>query len=240
MLVELDEGEPEVYALPLSVRTETEADQDAAVLLKVIDRDQNRWVIVDGLTDESFARQLLQIALEGKELSTPDLRLAGRLIHADATPLPDLENLPEKLPKAEQSNSNVIFGDQLILKIYRKLGEGINPELEIGEHLTAKAQFSHIAPLVAAIELSGIGGGSTSRTLAVVMSFVPNQGDAWQAFLDHAHRYFEALAALTAEQLSTLCTPGGTGCARWRSAARRSDVDRFSAGIISSAGAADG
>ena len=209
--VELDEGEPETYALPLSLRSEHAPEPDGTVLLKVIDNAENHWVVVDGLTDEAFARQLLEIAVEGREIDARGLRLVGRPIGRDSTPLPNLEKLEEKLPKAEQSNSNVIFGDQLILKIYRRLGEGINPELEIGEHLT-KAHFPHTAPLVAAIELQGVNGSDISRTLAVIMTFIPNQGDAWQAFLEHAHRYFEAAAALTPEQFAALCMPGDTGC----------------------------
>jgi maltose alpha-D-glucosyltransferase/alpha-amylase len=211
ILVELDEGEPEVYALPLSVVAEGSADRESAALLRVVDSAERRWAIIDGLSDEGFARGLLRIALRAKEIDTRNVRLIGRQIGNDTTPPPDLEKLTGKLPKAEQSNSNVLFGDQYILKVYRKLGEGVNPELEIGEHLT-KVHFQHTAPLVGAIELEGIGNSSSSRTLAVVMTFVPNQGDAWQAFLDYAHRYLEAAGALAADHFAALCMPGDTGC----------------------------
>ncbi len=117
------------------------------------------------------------------------------------------------MPKVEQSNSNVVFGDQLIFKLYRRLGEGMNPELEIGEHLTSKAHFANTAPLAAAIELQGVRGSITPQTLGLVLTFVANQGDAWHTFVDHAQRDFEALGALTAEQMSALCTPADGGCA---------------------------
>jgi maltose alpha-D-glucosyltransferase/alpha-amylase len=210
VLVELDEGEPEVYALPLSVIPEPPASSQSAALLRVVDPADKRWLITDGLTDEDFDRRLLRIAMEGKEISTQDIRVTGRVIGNDTTPPPDLDKLPGTLPKAEQSNSNVLFGNQYILKVYRKLGEGINPELEIGEHLT-KVHFPHTAPLVGAVELEGLG--NSSRTLAVVMTFVPNQGDAWQAFLDYAHRYLEAAGALAADQFAALCMPDDSGCA---------------------------
>ena len=66
----------------------------------------------------------------------------------------------------------------------------MNPELEIGEHLTAEVGFAHTAPLAGAIEL--IGQGITSQTLAVILTFTcRNQGDAWTTFLDYGQRYFE-------------------------------------------------
>jgi maltose alpha-D-glucosyltransferase/alpha-amylase len=211
--VELDDGEPEIYALPLSMRLEAPSDTDQGIFLRVIDAAEKRWVITDGLADEAFAKLFLQIAMEGREIAGSGLRLKGRLIGGASTPLPDLATLSGKLPEAEQSNSNVVFGNQFILKIYRRLGEGVNPELEMGEHLTAKAHFPNTAPLVAAIEVQGVQGSSAPRTLAVVLTFVPNQGDAWHTFLDHAHRYFEALGALPEGQVASLCMPDDEGCA---------------------------
>ena len=149
----------------------------------------------------------------GREITGSGLRLAGRLVGTNAAPIPDVAALSGKVPETEQSNSNVVFGDQLIFKLYRRLGEGINPELEVGEHLTAKAHFPNSPPLTAAIEVQGIRGNVAPQTLAVVLTFVPNQGDAWHVFVDHGQRYFEALGALTPEQVSTLCMPGDKSCA---------------------------
>jgi maltose alpha-D-glucosyltransferase/alpha-amylase len=118
--------------------------------------------------------------------------------------------LAAKLPDREQSNSNVVFGDQLILKVFRRLGEGTNPELEVGEHLT-RVGFANTAPLAGAIEAAG--PGNNRQTVAVVLAYVPNEGDAWSTFLDFAQRYFEGLDALTAEQAAALCPPADGGCA---------------------------
>ena len=70
--------------------------------------------------------------------------------------MPDLAGLTPKLPEREQSNSNVIFDERFLFKLYRRLGDGINPELEIGEHLT-KVGFEHTAPLAGAIEVATRG-----------------------------------------------------------------------------------
>ncbi|HEX8340880.1 MAG TPA: maltose alpha-D-glucosyltransferase [Tepidisphaeraceae bacterium] len=210
--VEFTEGEAETYAMPLSA-TLIDPDGDSPSIesgvLRVTDGSDRQWIVRDGMADADFARALLSLAVEGREIAGHGVRLVGRRIEgADAEPI-DVAGLTPKLPDREQSNTNVLFGDQLILKLYRRLGEGLNPELEIGEHLTAKAGFTNTAPLAGAIEFVGRGH---RQTLAVVLTFVPNQGDAWGAFLDHGQRYFEGVAALTPQQASSLCLPGDPGC----------------------------
>jgi maltose alpha-D-glucosyltransferase / alpha-amylase len=248
--VEFDEGESELYALPLSairssdwptpaaltaptpasapsppplapsvqpappvppaapVSPTAAAAAEASVVVRVADDAGNSWVVQDGMADPEFVRLLLRWALEGQRAEGSSLRMLGRPIGGEAWTSDELANLPVKLPDREQSNSNVVFGDRLLLKLYRRLEEGVNPELEIGEHLTARGSTA-VAPVAGAIELVGSG---SRRTLAVVMGYVPNQGDAWSTFLDHAQRFFEGLDALTAEEAASLCTPWESGC----------------------------
>jgi maltose alpha-D-glucosyltransferase/alpha-amylase len=209
--VEFNEGEPETYAIPLSAAHEA-GDTTAAVeagVLRVGDNSGHHWLVRDGMADVEFARSLMSLAMEGGEIEGRHVRLVGRRIEGPDAPQYDLASLQPKMPDREQSNTNVIFGDQLILKLYRRLGDGQNPELEIGEHLTAKVGFTNTAPLAGAIEIVGRG---QPQTLATILTFVPNQGDAWGTFLDYAQRYFEGLATLTTEQAGALCLPGDAGC----------------------------
>jgi maltose alpha-D-glucosyltransferase/alpha-amylase len=212
--IEFTEGEPDLYALPL---TATPADEwhgspaaEAGVFMRVGDASGRRWVVQDGMTDPEFARLLLRCALDERTVAGRSLRLAGRRIAHDQS-VASVDELTPKIPEHEQSNSNVVFGEQLILKLYRRLGEGTNPELEVGEHLTARASFPNTAALAGAIEVFGRRAGP--QTLGVVLTYVPNQGDAWSTFLDYAQRYFEGLDALAAEQAAALCLPDDPGCA---------------------------
>src|SRR5947209_12640527 len=65
-----------------------------------------------------------------------------------------------------------------MLKVFRRLEEGVNPELEVGRFLTGKTTFAHIAPLAGSLEYRR--GKGEPVTIAILQGYVPNQGDAWQ------------------------------------------------------------
>ena len=83
-----------------------------------------------------------------------------------------------KLISSEQSNSSSIFGNRSILKIFRRVQEGINPELEVGRFLTERAHFAHVPPLGGWLECRTSSG--KLMTIGVLQGFVANEGDAWQ------------------------------------------------------------
>jgi maltose alpha-D-glucosyltransferase / alpha-amylase len=204
LTVEFNEGEAELYALPLAASGAEETSAETGILLRVEDREGNHWLVRDGMMDAPFAHLLLDMMMSEREVSGRILRLRGRPIGAAR----DVAPLTATIPEREQSNSNVAFGDQLILKLYRKIGEGVNPELEVGEHLT-RVGFANTAALAGALELVGRG---EPQTLSVALQYVAHQNDAWDTFLDHAQRFFEGLEALPPEQMARLCRPGDTGC----------------------------
>ncbi|MEO6600850.1 MAG: phosphotransferase, partial [Polyangiaceae bacterium] len=102
-------------------------------------------------------------------------------------------NLPEpKASEFEQTNSTVVFGDELVLKIYRQVEVGKNPELELGEFLSRHK--GHSTPSVyGALQLNG--PGQEPRTLALVQRFTPNAGTAWQLTLSRLEAFFEEASA---------------------------------------------
>jgi trehalose synthase-fused probable maltokinase len=89
------------------------------------------------------------------------------------------ERLVPTLLGAEQSNTSIRFGDRLVLKLFRRTAPGVNPELELGEYLTAVAGFSHTPPALGAVSYRPDAGGEP-LSVACLQRFVANQGDAWQ------------------------------------------------------------
>ena len=101
--------------------------------------------------------------------------------------------LPARLSSAEQSNTSILYGKTMILKLFRRLQPGLNPDVEIGRFLTEVAHFPRIAPFLGEINLSS--GESEPTSIAMLQELVANEGDGWQWTLDELARFYEAVAA---------------------------------------------
>ncbi len=110
------------------------------------------------------------------------------------------------LGRTEQSNSSVTFGDRYIMKLYRRLQEGLNPDLEIGRFLTERTGFSHAPPVAGSLHY--VARRQEPMTLAMVQGFVPNQGDCWRFTIDALGRSFERILTLPPERAQPPTPPG--------------------------------
>jgi maltose alpha-D-glucosyltransferase/alpha-amylase len=124
---------------------------------------------------------------EAKGFSTDAFR---RLQGDAATPLEPL------LGRAEQSNSAILFGDKFILKTFRRLESGTNPDLEINRFLS-KQGFPHVPPMAGGIEYRAKNGKETS--LAILSGFAANCHDGWEFTLDTLGRYYDRVGTLPVE-----------------------------------------
>ncbi len=210
--VTYDEGEPERYVIPLQVvageaaaerlevapgsvvarfepPTEPAAEGGAELGAGPVDPP----FLVDAAYDPKVA-DLLLAAIGGRR------RLRGRSGFVLGQPTRAFRRLrgstSDPLPvaplRAEQSNTSLVFGNRLILKLYRVLESGENPDLEIGRYLTERG-FPNVPAVAGALEYRATDG-STS-TLAVLQAHVPNEGDLWDVTLDAVDAFFEAALA---------------------------------------------
>jgi maltose alpha-D-glucosyltransferase / alpha-amylase len=92
------------------------------------------------------------------------------------------QRLSSRVSSAEQSNTSIIYGKQLFLKIYRRLQPEENPDVEVGRFLTEVAHFNKIPPFLG--EISICSGSAAKTTVALLQGMVANEGDGWQWFLD--------------------------------------------------------
>ena len=96
--------------------------------------------------------------------------------------------LLSRVGSAEQSNTSILYADKLILKMFRRLQSGENPDVEIEKFLTEVANFERIPPFLGEISISSGAGEKT--TLAMLQGLVANQGDGWTWFLRELERFY--------------------------------------------------
>ncbi|MFZ5832481.1 MAG: maltose alpha-D-glucosyltransferase [Planctomycetota bacterium] len=200
--VEYVEDEPESYLLPLGFASGTRAEQMLADLsstivarLKVIiEGEADEGVLYDAFGYEPFNAALLELIAGRRRIHGVMGRLQGQPLRTyRALRGPVDEPLPVRPLRTEQSNSSVAHGDRLLLKLFRRLETGTNPDLELGAFLTERARFPHIPPVAGSIEYRV--DGSDTATVAILQGFVRNEGDAWTYSLDAARRFFDRVTS---------------------------------------------
>jgi trehalose synthase-fused probable maltokinase len=97
-----------------------------------------------------------------------------------------------RLLSGEQSNTSIIYGERFILKFFRRIEEGINPELEIGAFLTDKAHFPQVPQLAGHLTYRDAKGRIITQ--GILQAFVPNRGDAWRHIVKSVAAFYELVA----------------------------------------------
>ena len=139
--------------------------------------EKDGWTVYDAIADPQLSVGLVELMRAGTSVAGGEGTIELRSTEEAAR----LETLPEPHNvDAEQSNSSVIFGDELILKIYRRLEAGINPELELLRFLTSRG-FPNVASLHG---WHAYSGRPIDATLGVLQRFVVGGSDGWEFALD--------------------------------------------------------
>ncbi len=179
------------YFMPLAIVWEDVDDERIgpfapAVVAKVRQQAQV-GLMGDALFDPEFCRAAAVAMVQGLVLpgGQGEVRFTASEELRRVAP-EDIEALEVSRPTVASSNTAVTLGDQLFLKCYRQVRDGLNPELEIGRYLTDVARFANAVPVAGAIEYHGADG--QVLTLGLLQAYVPNQGDAWEYTLAYLER----------------------------------------------------
>jgi trehalose synthase-fused probable maltokinase len=131
----------------------------------------------DALADEEQALELLRLMRAAETVPTQDgqVQFARLESHAGKG-----EPREARLIVSEQSNTSVVFDEELILKVFRRLEAGINPELELLHFLT-EAGFENIAQLAGWYAYSGL---QMEATLGIAQHYIAGAEDGWERALD--------------------------------------------------------
>ena len=192
-LVRVDyvEGDPETYVLPLALKSSADADGNAVICGVYVHGSEGSHCLVDAVSDLDFARALLELIRSRKKITIDDGTLAGFQTNALRELTADSPDLEPQLADREQSNTSIAYGNRLMLKLYRKLEEGVGLDAEIGQFLTRQG-FPHSPAVAGGIDLKGANG---DQTVGVLHAYARNEGDAWDYTLDQVTEFFERQAA---------------------------------------------
>src|SRR4029077_7177835 len=150
----------------------------------------------DVATDHIFIALFLRNLREVLTVEENDLRLEFRPTRWSSTkPVRQPERI--RSVETEQSNSTALVDDDYVVKIYRKLEAGINPEIEMGRFLTEVAGFANTPALIGSVELVE---GDRRSAVGIVHAFVANQGDAWTVTAAYLDRFVDEQRVLPASE----------------------------------------
>jgi maltokinase len=162
-------GTHDLYQLPIGIRHADEGWQTGVI------EEVGNWTVYDGLTDPELARELL-----ARMRAESTARAGGSTLTFRWVQGPDLNGAEVRPMGVEQSNSSMVFGDALVLKSFRRLEPGVNPELELLRFLHNHG-FENIAPLAGWYEYEG---RLVDSTLGILQEYLKGARDGWSLAVD--------------------------------------------------------
>jgi maltose alpha-D-glucosyltransferase/alpha-amylase len=199
------EGATEIYALPVKITSGAAANHvlrsapQAAIAR--FDREA-RFILQDAVWDNRFRDELFRTLATQQCLKGKSGELCG--VAGAALKNEETSGLESQVMSAEQSNSSILFGNAFFVKLYRKIEDGVNPDVEITRFLTERCHFANVPEFVGAAEYRRKKSEPTIVCLA--QRAVQNEGDAWQLTLGEVASYYERVLAKKSE-LQSATTP---------------------------------
>jgi maltokinase len=165
-------GTHELYQVPLGLRPADDGWGERVIATV------EGWTVYDALADGAHGRELLHRIRGSAEFAARDGILRFRWAESAAAGYGGTVDV--RPVGVEQSNSSVVFGEELILKVFRRLEPGVNPELELLRFLSER-DFPHIAPLAGWYEYAG---RLVDATLGTLQEYLTGARDGWALCLD--------------------------------------------------------
>ena len=166
------EGTHETYQVPLGQRAASEGWDERVIVAT------DEVTIYDALADPACGRELLHRMRSGSEVTEEEGTLRFRWAESAGAGLGGTVDV--RPVGVEQSNSSIVFGEALILKAFRRVEPGVNPELELLRFLSERG-FPNIAALVGWYEYEG---RFIDATLGILQEYVAGARDGWELALE--------------------------------------------------------
>jgi len=185
---------PVRYTLPLRIRWHRfDVEYHNPRALAAVRQGAREGTLLDVASEQDFVEILIENLRRKEVVEEGGARLeflpTETLLHQPANPITHVQAV-----ETEQSNTTALVDGQYVVKIYRKLETGINPEIEMARFLTEVAKFPNSPALLGSVELVE---GPLRSSVGIVHAFVQNQGDAWTVSAAYLDRFMEQEQLLT-------------------------------------------
>jgi len=189
------DGLDDTYQLPLALSTGATARalqaSASSSILATLSRGEDVAVLHDATADETLRQALLDLIARSATIAGQTTEIVGVPASGFAE-LRGTEPLPARTGSAEQSNTSILYRNRLIMKLFRRLQIGENPDTEISRFLAEVAHFPRMAPFLGEIRTVPRSGERT--TLAMLQGLVENEGDGWAWTLEELGRFYDSVA----------------------------------------------
>jgi maltose alpha-D-glucosyltransferase/alpha-amylase len=198
----------ETYAIPVKIASGEAArsvSQGAPHAIIAHFAGREGAVLFDAIWDATFRSQLFEAIVQRQTIKgrTSDLvGLACETLEADH---PVVSGKSQVLG-AEQSNSSMLFDNNFFLKLYRKLENGVNPDVEINRFLTEHTDFPNVPAFVGALEYRR--PKAEPAVVCLLQRAATNERDGWTLTLDAVGRYYERVLGRKADLQDETAPPG--------------------------------
>lgn len=208
--LEFAQDTTELYTLFFAVAEGQQADDileknPGYVIAELASNGDDHALIYDALESSDFCLALLDLIDKGQTIKSRFGLLESQHTPKYLTLIKDEKPFTVKRVRTEQSNSSILFGTSFILKLYRHLQPGTNPDYEIGRYLTDIADFKHVPATAGATTYTPKGSEMAYQT-GILQELVWNQGDAWNYTVEEFRRFYER--AITHMYLLEKVDPG--------------------------------
>jgi trehalose synthase-fused probable maltokinase len=168
--VATERGLNEIYQLPVGLRPESDRGQVAAPIASI-----DGWTAYEALADPDLAYELVDLVRTAASAHTETAAVEFQPVLGPDV-VPPLASAGLRAIGEGHSNTSVVVGEELVLKVYRRLTAGDNPELELLRFLTMHG-FANTPELLGSYEHRG---RQIDATLGIVTRFVPAEYDGWK------------------------------------------------------------
>ena len=164
------DGATETYLVPLSWR-DSPAEELSTAFVGAVSGSHGANYAYDAMRDRESTVPWLTHLVAASTVGPMHFHPAG------VAYIP--EGLPGDVISTEQSNTSLVYGESAILKLFRRLEPGLNPDVEVHAALRT-ADNPHIAPLLGHIEIDDPDPANEPATVGMLQAFVPNASDGWR------------------------------------------------------------